>query len=83
MSHTVLKAASDRASNYTLFNDVSGRLEVYWEQMCRPGSKEAENLTKHPKNITHEGYSIAPKSIAHEGYSIAPKDPQRRTLWFF
>ena len=34
MSHTILKPASQRANrSNTLFNEVAGTLEIYWEQI--------------------------------------------------
>jgi hypothetical protein len=91
MSHTILKDASDHTRIHTLFNQVSGMFEVYWEQMHRPKTTEAT----HPKNVAHEGcniatkhvsqkgYCLAPKCIAHEGFSLTPKDAKRSTPWLF
>jgi hypothetical protein len=89
MSHTILKAASDRTSHSTLYTELSGRLEVYWEEMRRPGNKEArrhrcwptdEGHSTASKNATHEGYSPAPR---HETFSLNPKQPKRNSRWFF
>ena len=35
MSHTILKTTSQRKSNNTIYNEITGRLEVYWEQFNR------------------------------------------------
>ena len=87
MSHTILKA--DRTSHSTLYNEVAGRLEVYWEEMRRrPGNKEE---ARHQQQATQVGYSTVSKNATHDGYSVAPRHipkitpnpPKRNGRWFF
>jgi len=35
MSHTVLKSSSQRTKHHTMLDEISGRIEVYWEQWMR------------------------------------------------
>ena len=55
MSHTILKSSSERTNHYSIIDEISGRLEVYWEQFNQSVRGKSTRLDENKTLYVHPG----------------------------